>query len=460
MSNTSFFDRLNRWARNSVTLKLLTVGFLVLILLLPASMVNSLIRERESIRDQAVEEVSAKWGGAQTIAGPVLSVPYERTVVNAEGKPVSERGYAHFLPDSLSFGGEIMPQKRYRGIYVVVLYNTQLSVNGHFSGLRADALSVPAESLQWEEAIFTLGIGDMKGVESAIPVQFSDTTLQLGPGTITNDLFNSGASVPLPLMDKEDTQLPFSFELDLNGSTDLHFTPFGKTTTVALSSNWTAPSFEGEFLPDQREVREDGFTANWQVLQLNRNYPQQGVGSFVNSGGQNNNYYYDNDPVRRSAGSFGVRLLLPIDEYKKTFRSAKYAIYFILLTFLTFFFIEILNRKRLHPIQYLLVGAAIVLFYILLLSFSEHLHFDTAYFLACAAILILITVYSFFMLRNRKLTVMVFGILAILYGFFYSILQLQDYALLMGSLGLLLILAVIMYLTRNVDWYSLKRDEE
>ena len=457
MSTPSFLDRLNRWARNSVTLKLLTVGFLVLILLIPASMVNSLIRERENIRDNAVEEVSAKWGGPQTVAGPVLSVPYERTVINAEGKPVTERGYAHFLPDTLNMEGKMLPQKRYRGIYVVVLYNAKLSVQGHFSSLRADALSVPEESLQWEEAIFTVGISDMKGVESAIPVQFNDTTLQLGPGTITNDIYSSGASVPLPLSRGEATRLTFAYELDLNGSTDLHFTPFGKTTAVQLSSTWTAPSFEGDFLPDERTVSDSGFVANWQVLQLNRNYPQQGVGGFVQGSGQSNNYRAE--PLRRSASTFGLKLLLPIDEYQKTLRSAKYAIYFILLTFLTFFFIEILNRKRLHPIQYLLVGAGIVLFYILLLSFSEHLSFNTAYWIACAAVLLLITVYSYFMLRNRKLTVMVFGILAILYGFFYSILQLQDYALLMGSLGLLLILAVIMYLTRNVDWYGLKREE-
>jgi inner membrane protein len=457
MSTPSFLDRLNNWARNSVTLKLLTVGFLVLILLIPASMVSSLIYERENIRDNAVQEVSSKWGGPQTVAGPVLSVPYERTITNAEGKPVTERGYAHFLPDTVDVEGELLPQKRYRGIYVVVLYNAKLSVKGHFSGLRADALSVPEESLQWEEAIFTIGISDMKGVESAIPVQFNDTILQLGPGTITNDIYSSGASVPLPLPKGAATRLTFAYELDLNGSTDLHFTPFGKTTSVELSSNWTAPSFEGTFLPDERTVSDSGFVANWQVLQLNRNYPQQGVGGFVQGSGQSD--YYGSDPLRRSASTFGLKLLLPIDEYQKTLRSAKYAIYFILLTFLTFFFIEILNRKRLHPIQYLLVGAGIVLFYILLLSFSEHLSFNTAYWIACAAIVLLITIYSYFMLRNGKLTVMVFGILTILYGFFYSILQLQDYALLMGSLGLLLILAVIMYLTRNVDWYGLKREE-
>lgn len=148
-----------------------------------------------------------------------------------------------------------------------------------------------------------------------------------------------------------------------------------------------------------------------------------------------------------------------VDEYQKTYRSTSYALLFIFITFLTFFFIEVLNRRRVHPIQYVLIGAAIILFYVLLLSISEHLRFDAAYWISCAAVVSLITMYSWFILRNRKLTLLVGGVLLILYVFFYSLLQLQDYALLFGSLGLLLILATIMWLTRNVDWYAFRKDE-
>lgn len=462
MSKTSFLDRLNQWARNSVTLKLLTVGLLILILLIPVSMVSSLIYERENIRDQAVAEVSDKWGGPQTVAGPVLSVPYERSMLNAEGKPFVERGQVHFLPDSLFIKGELLPEKRYRGIYVVVLYNAALEVRGHFSGLRTDALDIPAEHLLWDEARFSIGISDMKGVKASIPVQLNDRSLPLGPGTFTKDILSSGASLPLPLPDGAGTELDFAYALNLNGSSDLYFAPFGKETVVELSSTWPAPSFEGAFLPQQREVSDAGFTAQWSVLELNRNYPQQGRGAYISgSGGASPDYYRSerySDPLRSATSAFGLRLLLPIDEYQKTMRTAKYAAYFVLITFLAFFFIEILNRKRLHPIQYLLVGAAIVLFYILLLSISEHLNFDRAYLIACAAILLLITAYCSYILANRRLTLLIFGILAILYGFFYSILQLQDYALLLGSLGLLLILAVIMYLTRHIDWYGLREE--
>ncbi|MCB0569980.1 MAG: cell envelope integrity protein CreD [Phaeodactylibacter sp.] len=462
MKDTSFFGRLNSWARNSVTLKLFVVGILILILLIPVSMVTSLIREREGIRDEAVREVSSKWGMSQTLAGPVISVPYEQVLQSDEGKPVVSQGYAHFLPDSLSFEGQIGPQKRYRGIYVVVLYNARLRVSGHFTGLNAAALSIPESSLKWEDALFTFGISDMKGVESAIPVQMNDTSYQFGPGTVTNDIFASGANFPISLAKGTDTKLDFSFELNLNGSTGLYFAPFGKATLVNLQSPWPDPSFEGAFLPDTREVSADGFSAQWQVLQLNRNYPQQGVGAYISDFSVDNKgaYYYEDSSTHNSANAFGLRLLLPIDEYQKTMRSAKYAAYFVLITFLAFFFIEVLSRKRLHPIQYILVGAAIILFYILLLSVSEHLKFDTAYLIGCMTTLALITGYCYFILDNRRLTLMIFGILAILYGFFYSLLQLQDYALLLGSLGLLLILATIMYLTRRIDWYNLRREEE
>lgn len=461
MKDESFLDRINRWARYSVTLKLFVIGILILLLLIPVTMVTSLIRERENIRDEAVREVSAKWGGDQSVAGPVISVPYRSTHLNDESKPVITRGYAHFLPDSVNIKGQVDPQKRYRGIYLVVLYNAQLEISGRFSALNAEALTVPEEDLQWEDALFTIGISDMKGIEEAVPVRINDTTYQFGPGTVTNDILASGASFPIVLPREQATAIDFSFRLNLNGSSSLHFTPFGKSTTASIQSSWPDPSFEGAFLPDDRNVSADGFSANWHVLQLNRNYPQQGEGPYISNSPQvpTDPYSYKYDAFRASTNAFGFRLLLPIDEYQKTMRSAKYAAFFVLITFLAFFFIEVLNRKRLHPIQYILVGAAIILFYILLLSISEHFSFDSAYLIACAIILALITGYCSYILQNRRLTWMMFGILALLYGFFYSLLQLQDYALLLGSLGLLLILATIMYLTRHIDWYGMRGDE-
>lgn len=464
----SFFSRLNTWARRSVTLKLVIIGVMILFLIIPTVLLEDLIRGRQNLRDSAQEEVAAKWGMDQVIGGPVISVPYWYQVPINDERVQTKEGYAHFLPDVIDVDGELSPQERYRGLFVVVLYNTRLRITGNFGALDAAALSVPESSLRWEDALFTIGITDMTGVQSAIDLQLRDTTLSFGPGTVTKDVFQSGASVPIRITGKED-DLSFAFDLDLNGSSSLYFRPFGKQTNVSVSGGWANPSFDGGFLPNERTVDADGFAAQWEILQLNRNYPQQGVGQFTPPANTRDGYGNDllglinvtgpNTGYSASGDLFGLRLLLPVDEYQKTYRSTSYALLFIFITFLTFFFIEVLNRRRVHPIQYLLIGAAIILFYVLLLSISEHLRFDAAYWISCAAVVSLITMYSWFILRNQKLTLLVGGVLLILYVFFYSLLQLQDYALLFGSLGLLLILATIMWLTRNVDWYDFRKDE-
>ena len=441
-------------------LKLLAIGVLILLLLIPAFLISDLIRERRNLRDDAQAEVAAKFGGEQTFGGPVISVPYAYEVTtgqNEDGPITSVRtGYAHFLPDDINIQAELVPEERYRGIFVVVLYNTRFSVRGSFDRFNVDALDVPDYALRWDDALFTIGIADMKGVDASITARVGGRDYEMGPGTITNEVFQSGASSPIAIAGAEDL-LNFEFDVVLNGSSGLYFRPFGKTTSVELVSTWPDPSFDGSFLPQGSEVSQEGFRATWEVLQLNRNYPQQGTGAFVPPAGGET--YYDDLGYRganfSSGDRFGVRLLLPVDEYKKIYRSTEYAILFVIITFLTFFFIEVLNRQRVHPIQYILIGAAILLFYVLLLSISEHQYFDFAYWISALAITTLITGYSYAILRHRKLTLLVGGVLLILYVFFYSLLQLQDFALLIGSLGLLLILATIMYLTRNVDWYRL-----
>ncbi|MGB3545335.1 MAG: cell envelope integrity protein CreD [Saprospiraceae bacterium] len=478
----SSFSRFNDWAGRSVTLKLLVIGLLFLLLMIPAFLVEQLVQERQYLRDNAQTEVAGKWGLDQEIGGPVISVPYTYGTLNTDGKTITKTGYAHFLPDRLDISGTLQPQQRRRGIYVVVLYTADLAISGNFAPLNAAALAIPEESLRWEDALITIGITDMKGVNESITLNWSnpttDSTAQysFGPGTITNDIFGSGASIPIDLRaDAGDavgfrTRHDFSFTLSLNGSSRLYFLPFGRENSVKLSGAWADPSFEGEFLPEDHNVSTDGFMADWTVLQLNRNYPQQNIGSYVPPSGigkyrpstqYSDDYGYEpNYGNGDSNGAFGVRLLLPVDEYQKTERSTKYSMLFVFLTFLTFFFIEVINGRRLHPIQYLLIGAAVVLFYVLLLSISEHVAFGYAYLLACSAVIALITMYSYFILENRGLTLLVAGVLIVLYIFFYSLLQLQDYALLMGSIGLLLILATIMYLTRNIDWYRPGQEKE
>ena len=458
----SLFDRVNRWIRTSTMLKLAVIGFLVLVLLIPTGMLQSLINERESTRNMAIAEVSSKWGNEQTIGGPVLSVPYIDTFKDEKGRVQTQTLYAHFLPDDLQFDGTVQPEKRNRGIFVVMLYNTRLTVRARFKKPSVASLGLTDGQMQWDKAFLSLGISDMKGIRNAVTFRVNNQAIEAQPGILGSDILTSGVNVPITI--NADSYTVESI-INLNGSTQLSFLPYGKETRVRLQSPWPTPSFIGSFLPDQRRVTPNGFEASWKVLQFNRNFPQQGIGNFLsyssssdeglNVQTERGDYRASPQPTYRSIEQpmFGVKLLLPVDEYQKTMRSAKYGIMFVILTFVAFFFIEILDRRRIHPIQYLLVGFAICLFYLLLLSISEHISFDSAYLIGSAIILTLITFYVRYVFQNLRLTILFSAVLALLYGFFYSLLQLEDYSLLLGSFGLLLILGIIMYLTRNVNWY-------
>jgi len=227
--------------------------------------------------------------------------------------------------------------------------------------------------------------------------------------------------------------------LNLNGSGQISFVPLGKVTTVQLSSPWKNPSFTGLFLPDERIVNEQGFSAKWKILHLNRNYPQQWTGK--------------SEKVMESA--FGAKFFCPVDEYQKSMRSAKYAVLFIGLTLAAFFLTEVTNRTRIHPIQYLLIGFDICLFYLLLLSISEHTSFATAYAVSAVASVLLVASYSRGILKSGRMAATIGSLMTFLYGFLYVTLQLEDYALLIGSIGMFVVLGVVMYLTRKIDWYAI-----
>jgi len=361
-----------------------------------------------------VFEVSDKWGERQTIAGPILTVPYKNLIKDEKGNLHAVIEYAHFLPENLTINAELFPELRYRGIYEVVLYNSKLQIRGNFTPPSFNAFSIAPESILWKDASLTLGLSDLKGIRDAVTVKWNEDELTANAGVDAKDVLEIGISVK-PNVTAPAESFVFAIDLDLNGSGEMSFAPVGKETKVMVASQWGNPSFAGEFLPSSRQVQSAQFNAEWKVLHLNRNYPQQWLG------GQHK--------IMESV--FGVRLLLPIDEYQKTMRTAKYAIMFIVLTFLTFFLTEVLNKKVIHPIQYILIGLALILFYTLLLSFSEHIKFNSAYLLSSLAIIALITAYTKSVLSNHLATAIIAGVLVILYGFLYIILQLQDYALLL-----------------------------
>ncbi|HEM48807.1 MAG TPA: cell envelope integrity protein CreD [Caldithrix sp.] len=434
---------LKKGLKNSMGLRLGIIALLTLLLLIPAAMIQSTIEERQERRDSVINEINQKWGTAQTLSGPVLSIPYRYYYKNADDEIRSSINYMHFLPADLQITGKVNPEIRYRGIYEAVLYNSEIEFTGLFKSVDYKKFKVPDKDILWDDAFVAIGISDMKGIQDLISLAWNDEIVEPNPGITTNDVLDAGISAPVPV-NPDKLGNTFNFKVNINGSAGLYFTPVGQETRVELSSSWKDPSFIGMFIPDEHEISDNGFSAIWKILHLNRNYPQQWIG------GQ----------YKINVSSFGVDLPLPVDEYQKTMRTTKYAIMFISLTFLAFFMIELLNKRVLHPIQYLLIGFALLLFFTLLLALTEHLLFRYAYIIAAAANVGLITAYTRGVLKHYLQTVIIFSVLIILYGYLYVVLQLQDFALLMGSIGLFVILAVVMYLTRKIDWFMILKGEK
>ncbi|MBW1846553.1 MAG: cell envelope integrity protein CreD [Deltaproteobacteria bacterium] len=439
MNENKALPKVSGGLKNSVSFKIFTIFILILILLIPASMIQSLIYEREARKGEVIHEISSKWGNEQKITGPILTIPYKKFYKDKNSKISYTIRYMHFLPDALNFNCKIFPEIRYRGIYEAVLYNTKVEISGNFQYPVIGNFNIPKEDVVWSGAYLSMGISDMRGIKDQVNVTFDQKELLMNPGMETTEVIAAGVSSKISLNEEKKIH-PFKMSINLNGSYRLSFVPVGKTTTASMTSTWMDPSFDGVYLPLTRDIGKDGFTAKWKILHLNRAYPQQWSG---------NKYKLD-------GSDFGVKLFIPVDIYQKSTRTAKYALMFIVFAFIAFFFSEIMNKVRLHPIQYLLVGFSITIFYVLLISISEHVNFDMAYLISGISVIMLISGYAKSVLKNIRMTAMVSGILIILYTYLYILLQLEDYALLMGGMGLFVVLSVVMYMTRKLDWYAIK----
>lgn len=427
----------NFWQRNRVTIKGISVGILILVLLIPTAFIQELITERKDRQAEIAAEVSSKWAGSQTVTGPFLMIPYTEEVKDQTGKVLSVRHHAYFLPDELKVHGNIFPEVRNRSIYKVVLYKTALDIKGNFSEEKFYDLGVDPSKFLFNEARLCFGLTDNRGIENHVSVNWNGVEKPFNAGVPKNALIASGVSVPITLNSADFTK-PFLFDIQLRlkGSEYLFFTPLGKQTQVQLTSPWTNPSFEGRFLPSDKAINEKGFTANWKILHFNREFPQAWADAEMNI----------------STSTFGLNLLQPNDAYGKTLRTVKYALLFISLTFCLYFFIELFQKRAVHPMQYILVGFALCIFYTLLLSVSEYLDFNLAYIIASTATVLLITFYTKSLFGKWNIAVW-FGIfLGLLYSFIFILIQLQDGALLFGSIGLFILLAIVMYYSRKIDW--------
>ena len=434
--------------------KSIVLCLLALVLLVPLSMIRGTISERQERRETARQDIARSWTGPQRLTGPILVVPYRRrhSVGGYDAKlrrtvdagDVTEE-VAHFLPETLQVRVGVETEERYRGLHRIPVYTARFDLRGSFSVPPRAGVDAPAESLTFGEPYLVLAVSDVRGLRSAPRLRWEGQERSFAPGTRT-PLLAAGMHVPrIPVDLAQAHTYRFDAALGLLGMDGLEVAPIGRSTAVEMASSWPHPSFTGDFLPAQRVVGTAGFRAKWQTTH------------FATDSESRLREAERADRVERAPlihNALGVAFVDPVDVYVQTERSVKYGLLFVGLTFLVFFLFEVLRKLAIHPIQYTLLGLALTLFYLLLLSLSEHLSFGASYLIAAGASTALLGFYVRHVLRSAKGAAGFVALLALLYGVLFVILRSEDYALLMGAVLLFVTLAVIMSLTRRLDWYQ------
>ena len=462
----NIFERFNLWIQESITIKLLSIGFLVLILLIPSGWIQDLIQERQFRAEGVIQEVSSKWSGSQTLAGPILVIPYKVQEKIDKGKDGIEiREYTQryfFLPEKLDINGQVAPSILHRGIFDVAVYSSMLTIQSTFAKPDFEKLNISNEMVFWKDAYMIFPITDLRGISDNLVFTVGDSAKATEPSSnlgisvkkvsrpqpsevypsVVNDDYaefsSSGVVAKLDWQTADDFNGSTLIKLNLKGSQRLNFVPSGKTTVVNLSGEWNNPSFDGEFLPESRSISESGFSAKWKVLHYNRPFSQQ----------------WNTSDEKLSGSDFGVKLLIPVDQYQKSMRTSKYGQLIIILTFVALFLVEITKRLRIHPFQYILIGAALIIYYTLLISLSEQVGYNIAYGISTLATVTLISLYSMSFLQSKSLVALFTTLLVIFYSFIFIIILQQDFSLLLGSIGLFMIVGALMYFSRRIKWYG------
>lgn len=401
--------------KDSLPLKIALMGALALMMLIPLAMIQSQIHDRQVAANQSQDEVSASWGHAQTLTGPVLEFTYEKEVLDKDQNVTVKLERETVYPRTLSYEVDAKTQTLHRSIYDIMVYGADVVVTGDFV-LPADYAEKDIKRQEVE-----MGLSDLRGIDGSVDITLGETAYS----------FHSGAawtlSEPIDLdgipMDGK-TALPFRLTYRVKGSSSLMVKPFGETTEVRMHSNCPDPSFTGDFLPAEREVTDEGFTARWSVSEINRGAPDD--------------------------TSFGVSLLQGVTQYQQAERSAKYGVLVIVLIFVTGLAVEVVTKKKISLVQYLVIGLSLVLFYALVLAFSEFVSFPLAY--AIAAVMTVAALLGYFrgILRSRAAWALAAAV-ALAYLLSYFLLQMETYAFIAGTLVLFVLLTGVMYLTRNLN---------
>ena len=431
---------------------MILVALLTLFLLIPLEFVKNLITERSKRQEEVITEINDKWGESVFFYGPILKVPYtsyeETLSINEKTKEtVKQRkaytNYAYFFPEELKTKSNVTTKILNRNNYESVVFSSKMKFDGNYFHPDFSSKNILNEDIQWDKATILIKTTNLKSIKDEVNINFGNTNFTFEP-VYNSNTKDTTEALETGYIDLQkilaNSKLAFNFNITYNGSQQIKIVPIGKTTQVNMTSNWASPSFTGNFLPDDKTKRItiSGFEANWKILHINRAFSQQ---------------TFDNLPDLRQY-AFGVDFVIPVNQYQQNERASKYGFMVIGLTFLIFFLIQSISKIKIHIFQYSMIGLALIMFYTLLISITEHSSFMKGYIISGIAVIALITLYSVAILKNKKFPMFIAASLTSLYTFLYVIIQLENYALLVGSIGLFTILAAVMYFSRKIDWNS------
>ena len=448
-AETKIFDTI--WFRLAV------IVVITLLLLIPKEMISALNKERQDTAISAQDEITSKWAQPQHITGPILAIPC------VKGKNTST---LYVLPKSLNVNANVNSQTLHRSIYEAVVYNTGIDMNGTFDLHSQLALRDDSVKVQLDKACVILGVTDLRGISKRMMLSLNNKNYDIRDGGMNTDIQSRYENLSLEGLAASDEVLattrgveavvstpvdvtalaqtdsvPYNLHLDIKGSEMLSFAPVGENTQICIKGDCTTPSFLGFILPSDRKVDNNGFEATWNMIGINRAYPQS---------------FSDNQASAISNSHVAVSLKVPVENSQKTERALKYGLLVIVLTFVAAFFTELKTHKRIGILQYVLIGLALVLFYSLLLSIGEHTAFAVAYLIATVMTVTMVTLYVIGVLKARKQGLMIGALLALMYVYIFVLLNLETWALVAGSVGLFIILAAIMYYSLNLRPSELK----
>ena len=431
--------------------KIFTILILGLFLLIPMTFIDSVVRDRKNYQSEAVDSIIEPIGGEANIEGLIMAIPYLKKVVY-EKEITYKREYIFYMPSDYSISGNVEINLLKRGIFKVPILNSALNISGKFDKYNSNLynLNENETTILFNEAIMIFGIGNKKNLLKLPKIiangneelEYYEKTVKINLQMFSNIfLFN---------ISKEKIFNGFEFEtsIDIQGGNSLIINPMAADNYFNISSKWSDPSFTGGFLPTKRELSKNGFKAKWNIASFNTSYNKYWTSE---EDGENNGYEFENN---KNQNNVIISFLLLNDNYQKILRSVKYSLLFIFIPFFVLFLCEVISKKRIHPVQYILIGISNAIFYLLLLAISEHINFNLSYLISAIMVVLLTSMYIGYIIKSKKSIISMAIVEILIYIFLFGILQLTDYAFLMGTLGLFIVIAAGMYFSRNVDWYG------